>query len=100
MDTSQSQSLELHSRPASVSLKDTRQWEVLQWVEFHVAQWVIQFMWKVKWSCVGIYSDSWPCCLVRGLEGERLEDQRQGGQDGSVGMGMTFVWHVNDHKRL
>ena len=56
-----------------------------------MVQWVIQFMWKVKWSYVGIYSDSWTCCLLSGLEGERLEDQRQGAQDGSVGMGMNFV---------
>ena len=70
------------------------------WVESHVVQWVIQFMWKVKWSCVGIYSDSWPCCLLGGLERERLEDQRQRGQDGPVGMGMNFVWHEMIDKRL
>lgn len=50
-----------------MSLKDTRQWEILQWVgsrgtvghPVHVESEVV---------LCGIYSDSWPCCLVRGLE--------------------------------
>lgn len=37
---------------------------------------------------------------VRNLEGERLGDQGQCGLDGSRAMGMNFVLHVHDHKRI
>lgn len=49
---------QLPSRFTWVSLKDTREGKVLQWAEFQVVHWVIQFVWKVKWSYAGIYIDS------------------------------------------
>lgn len=54
----------------------------------------------MKWPYVGIYVDSWPCCFIRVLEGERLEDQGQGGPGGPMGTGMNFVLHMKDHKTV
>ena len=47
---------------------------------------------------VGTYVDSRPCCWSESRP--RLEDQGQEDLGGSMEMGMNFVLHVNDHKRV